>query len=94
MVGTGSLNLDPEKHERKAVVRNDKGLEVGDVFVDYKVVSKDVFAMSKQLTKIVQKNALLNNSSIESNHNYPSTSRTLSLSQHYGSDLVNRRPKK
>jgi hypothetical protein len=88
LLGAGAVNL--EGAERKVVVKNEKGVETGEVFIDYKVVAKEAFAVSKELTQIIQKGALLNRSSIDHMNNY-SASRTLSQSQHYGGESVARR---
>lgn len=61
-IGGGVLKLDPEHLEKRLNVKDAKGADVGEVFIDFKISPKELYHASKELSKIVHKSTLFSHS--------------------------------
>lgn len=68
-------------------------MDVGDVYLDYKIFKKESFAASKELAKIIQKKTRIDSSRIDPMANL-SASKTLNASKLYENTLLHRSLKK
>jgi hypothetical protein len=72
--------------EKRAVIRDLKNLNIGEIFIDYKVTSKQAYKTSRELAKIVYRGSLLSRSIAEPPEDRPHkmTKSLLGLGQEQG----------
>ena len=88
LVASGLIKFDDKLLEKRVVVKNEKGVVAGDIFIDYKISSREAYNTAKELTKIVQhQRSKLSASKVDHTATLNS-SRTINVSRNIGSYVV------
>jgi hypothetical protein len=76
--------------EKRTVVKDLKNIEIGEVFIDYKITAKELYNTSKELTKIIHKSSLLSRSidASDRTNNYALAQSIISKAGSFGNDSM------